>query len=208
VLIASGDAVTCASLRQRLQEGGCTVVGHAGSEDAVLAAIETGRPEVVLLHVPTPAGGALRLARRLRSWHPGVAVVAFSAAKDPVSVLAAVDAGARGYVLSDDEPFQLVSAVRAVLEGGAPLSPKVARALIDARTPAGPERLTAREREVLGLLSEGLPNKAIAARLGISERTVKAHLTSAFRRLGVQRRTQAAMWVRAQRRVGPPGRSS
>ncbi len=204
VLIASGDAATCATIRQRLQEGGCAVLEHAGGPDAVVAAIDAGAPDVVVLHVPSPPGDALRLARRLRSWRPELAVVAFSSVSDAASVLAAVDAGARGYVLSDDDPSQLVSAVRAVLAGGSPLSPKVARALIDARAPAGPERLTARERDVLDLLGEGLSNKAIAGRLGISERTVKAHLTSVFRRLGVQRRTQAAMWARAQprRRTG------
>jgi len=203
VLIASGDVATRASIRQRLQEGGCSVLGHATGEDAALAAINAGAPDVVVLHLPSPPTDALRLARRLRSDRPGLALVGFSSASDAASVLAAFDAGVRGYVLSDDDPFELVSAVLAVLDGGSPLSPKVARALIDARTPAGPERVTSREREVLDLLGEGLSNKAIAARLGISERTVKAHLTSAFRRLGVQRRTQAAVWVRDQPRQAP-----
>ena len=200
VLIASRDAATAEDLRHRLEDGGCTVTRVAVDEDAVVAAVRDDQPDVVVIHLPRPATEGLRLARRLRTWHPGVALIAFSASSDAPSVLAAVDAGIRGYVLSDDDALQLVSAVQAVLDGGSPLSPKVARALIDARAPAGPEQLTGRERDVLDLLGEGLSNKDIASRLGISERTVKAHLTSAFRRLGVQRRTQAAIWVRDQQK--------
>jgi DNA-binding NarL/FixJ family response regulator len=205
VLIASRDAVTAAHLRRRLEGGGCTVTRVAADEDAVMAAVRDDRPDVVVVHLPRPASEGLRLARRLRTWHPEVALIGFSASSDAPSVLAAVDAGIRGYVLSDDDGLQLVSAVQAALDGGSLLSPKVARALIDARAPGGPEQLTARERSVLDLLGEGLSNKDIAARLGIAERTVKAHLTSAFRRLGVQRRTQAAMWVRDQQKAGGEG---
>jgi DNA-binding NarL/FixJ family response regulator len=205
VLIASRDAVTAAYLRRRLEDGGCEVTRVAADEDAVLAAVREDPPDVVVLHLPRPASEALRLARRLRTWHPGVALIGFSAASDGPSVLAAVDAGIRGYVLSDDDALQIVSAVQAVIDAGSPLSPKVARALIDARAPGGPEQLTDRERDVLDLLGEGLSNKDIAARLGIAERTVKAHLTSAFRRLGVQRRTQAAMWVRDQHKTADEG---
>jgi DNA-binding NarL/FixJ family response regulator len=181
-----------------LEDGGCAVTRVAADEDAVVAAVREDPPDVVLLHLPRAAAETLRIARRLRATHPGAPLIAFSASADAPSVLAAVDAGVRGYVLSEDGVAQVVPAVRAALDGGAPFSPKAARALIDARAPVGPEQLTSRERDVLDLLGEGLSNKAIATRLGISERTVKAHLTSAFRRLGVQRRTQAAMWVRDQ----------
>jgi DNA-binding NarL/FixJ family response regulator len=199
VLIASRDAAMGADLRGLLQTGGCTVVGEAAEDDAVLALAQNAAPDVVVALLPAEAADALRLVRRLRTTHPGTAVVGYSASSDGPDVLAAIDAGVRGYVLSDDDPVMVVSAVHAVLAGGAPLSAEAARALIDARSPPGPGSLTPREREVLGLLGEGMSNKEIAGRLGLSERTVKAHLTSAFRRLGVQRRTQAAMWVRARR---------
>jgi len=205
VLIASRDAVTAAYLRRRLEDGGCEVTQLVADEEDVMAALRADPPDVVVVHLPRPAAEALRLARRIRTSHPDVAMIAFSESSDAPGVLAAVDAGIRGYVLSNDDALQLVPAVQAVLDGGAPLSPKVARALIDARAPDGAEQLTDRERRVLDLLGEGLSNKEIGARLGIAERTVKAHLTSAFRRLGVERRTQAAIWVREQKRTPDVG---
>jgi DNA-binding NarL/FixJ family response regulator len=108
----------------------------------------------------------------------------------------ALGAGAAGYLLKDATPDELIAAVRAVMEGGAPLDPKAARVLLDAQRAAKQApRLSGREKEVLDLLATGLANKQIARRLGITERTVKAHLTSVFQSLGVTDRTQAALWA-------------
>ncbi len=102
-----------------------------------------------------------------------------------------------GYLLKHMDPEEILEAVRAVAEGGAPLDPKVARVLLEARAQPQPAAdLTGREREVLQLLADGLPNKQIALRLGITERTVKAHLTSVFQSIGVTDRMQAALWAR------------
>jgi len=99
--------------------------------------------------------------------------------------------------LKDAPPDEVIAAVRAVAAGGAPLDPRAARVLLDRQRTARPSRsLSAREREVLGLLAQGLPNKQIARRLGISDRTVKAHLTNVFQQLGVTDRTQAALWAK------------
>ena len=121
---------------------------------------------------------------------------------------AALDAGAVGYLLKDAEPDEVLAGIRAVSRGESPLHPRAARALLSARRPqsAGDDSadgvggdpvsvLTDREVEVLSLVRTGLANKQIARRLGITERTVKAHLSSIFQRLDVTDRTQAALWA-------------
>jgi DNA-binding NarL/FixJ family response regulator len=101
-------------------------------------------------------------------------------------------------VLKHAEPDELLDAIRAAHEGGSPLDPKAARVLLDRQrsSSASPAKMSDREEEVLRLVAEGLANKAIARRLGIAERTVKAHLTNIFQRIGVTDRTQAALWAR------------
>jgi DNA-binding NarL/FixJ family response regulator len=126
-----------------------------------------------------------------------VQVVVLTSFSDTARIVAALDAGAVGYLLKDTEPEDLLQGVRAAARGESPLHPRAARQLLTARTarPTSTVELTRRETEVLGLVRQGLANKQIARRLGISERTVKAHLTSTFQRIGVADRTQAALWA-------------
>jgi DNA-binding NarL/FixJ family response regulator len=108
----------------------------------------------------------------------------------------ALDAGAVGYILKDAAPDEVAEAIRAAARGESPFDPKAARTLLSARRePAPDSQLSEREREVLAMVAEGLPNKQIGRGLGISEKTVKAHLTSVFRTIGVTDRTQAALWA-------------
>jgi DNA-binding NarL/FixJ family response regulator len=138
----------------------------------------------------------IEATRRIRSAQPEVAVVVLTSFSDRQRILHALDAGAVGYLLKDVEPEELAKAILAAARGEAPLDPKAARALLSARRTGAPaESLSEREREVLLMVAEGLPNKLIAQRLAISEKTVKAHLTSVFRQIGVTDRTQAALWV-------------
>ncbi len=109
-----------------------------------------------------------------------------------------------GYLLKDADPDDVIEGVRAVSRGESPIHPRAARQLLGARAAAPRVQLTARETEVLGLVRDGLANKQIARRLGISERTVKAHLTSAFSRIGVADRTQAALWADKHGIGAPP----
>jgi DNA-binding NarL/FixJ family response regulator len=125
-----------------------------------------------------------------------VQVVVLTSLADRERILAALDAGAIGYLLKDAEPEALIDGVRAAARGESPLAPKAARALVTARAERERADLSAREREVLRCLAAGMPNKLIARELGISEKTVKAHLTHVFRQLGVTDRTQAALWAR------------
>ncbi|MEA2470880.1 MAG: hypothetical protein QOE38_1879, partial [Thermoleophilaceae bacterium] len=128
-----------------------------------------------------------------------VRVVALTSSSSSSEVLGALDAGAIGYLLKDASPDELRGGIRAAARGESPLSPKVARAVIAARE-AGREapKLSGREREVLRCVAEGLPNKLIARRLEISEKTVKAHLTSIYQQINVSDRTQAALWAQQQ----------
>jgi DNA-binding NarL/FixJ family response regulator len=202
VLVAEDHAVVRSGLLQLLENADdIEVVGSAsGGEEAVsLAASE--QPDVVLMDLEMPDIDGIEATRRIRAGQPDVNVVLLTAFSDRERILAAIDAGAVGYLLKDAEPDELVRGLEAAARGESPLSPKAAQALVAARGETGGQaQLTPREDEVLALLAEGLPNKLIARRLDISEKTVKAHLTSIFQRIGVSDRTQAALW--AQRRHG------
>ena len=130
---------------------------------------------------------------------PGTHILVLTSFSDQVRIIDALQAGADGYLLKHAEPETILSGIREVVAGGSPLDPKAARVLLSSRrAPGTAPALTDREREVLRLVGEGLPNKSIARRLGITERTVKAHLTSVYQQLGVTDRTQAALWVQRQ----------
>jgi DNA-binding NarL/FixJ family response regulator len=133
---------------------------------------------------------------RIKAAQPEVAVVILTSFSAREQILRALDAGAVGYLLKDAEPDELGRAIRAAARGESPLDPRAARALLGARRAGAPlDTLSEREREVLLMVVEGLANKQIAQRLSISEKTVKAHLTSVFRQIGVTDRTQAALWA-------------
>jgi DNA-binding NarL/FixJ family response regulator len=123
-------------------------------------------------------------------------IVVLTSVTDRERILAALDAGAIGYLLKDAEPSELIGGIRSATRGESPLSPKAARALLTARAEGERADLSPREREVLRCVAEGKPNKLIARELGISEKTVKTHLTRVFQRIGVTDRTQAALWAK------------
>ncbi|MCW2756974.1 MAG: two component transcriptional regulator, LuxR family, partial [Nocardioidaceae bacterium] len=123
--------------------------------------------------------------------------VVLTSFSDRERVADAIEAGAGGYLLKDCEPGDLLSAVRSAAAGHAPIDPRVARVLLPRPTTGRPEdTMSRREVEVLRLVAQGLANKQIGRALGISERTVKAHLGRVFRQIGVADRTSAALWAR------------
>ena len=115
---------------------------------------------------------------------------------DGPRIVRALAAGAVGYLLKDAAAEEVVEGIRIAAAGGSPLDPRAARSLLTAQSAPDPlATLSPREREVLGALLDGLPNKLIARRLGISEKTVKTHLTNVFRQIGVTDRVQAVLWA-------------
>jgi DNA-binding NarL/FixJ family response regulator len=173
------------------------VVATAANGEEAVAAVERERPDVVLMDLSMPALDGVEATRLAISAQPDVRVVALTSFAESDRVLRALDAGAVGYLLKASDPQELQSGIRAAARGESPLDPKAARAVLAARrkTRTEPE-FSPREREVLELLAEGLPNKLIARRLEISEKTVKTHLTRVFQAVGATDRTQAALWAR------------
>jgi DNA-binding NarL/FixJ family response regulator len=174
-----------------------TVVGEAADGSAALREVAAREPDVVLMDLSMPGVDGVEATRRILAEHPGVKVVVLTSFSDRDRVNDALAAGAVGYQLKDCEPAELVGAVRSAAAGHAPLDPRVARVLLPDRAAPGPaEALSAREVQVLRLVAQGLANKQIGRALGITERTVKAHLGRVFREIGVADRTSAAMWAR------------
>jgi DNA-binding NarL/FixJ family response regulator len=175
---------------------GVELVGAAANGEEAVRLCAERHPDVVLMDLEMPVLDGIGATGRIVADHPHVAVVILTSFSDRERILRALDAGAVGYLLKDAEPEELARAIEAASRGESPLDPRAAGALLSARRSAAPaQELSEREREVLLMVAEGLPNKLIARRLGISEKTVKAHLTSVFRRIGVTDRTQAALWA-------------
>jgi DNA-binding NarL/FixJ family response regulator len=197
VLVVDDHAVVRNGLEQLIATTeDLELAGTAVNGAEALSQAASSRPDVVLMDLSMPIMDGVEATRRLKADLPEVRVLVLTSFSEQRRIVAALDAGAEGYLLKHADPDQILAGIRAVAEGGLPLDPMVARALLTARQPAAAVDLTGREREVLDLVRQGLANKAIARRLGISERTVKAHLGSVFQRLGVTDRTQAALWAR------------
>jgi DNA-binding NarL/FixJ family response regulator len=197
VLIAEDHAVVRAGLNELLENrADIEVAGEAANgSEAVQRAIEL-RPDVVLMDLSMPEMDGIEATRRIAAAVPDANVVVLTSFSDRERILQALDAGAVGYLLKDLAPDELHRGIQAAARGESPLAPKAAHAVIAARAEARPAvELSSRESEVLGLVAEGLPNKLIARRLEISEKTVKAHLTRVFAAIGVTDRTQAALWA-------------
>jgi DNA-binding NarL/FixJ family response regulator len=173
------------------------VVGSAADGEAAVVLCVEHHPDVALMDLSMPGIGGVEATRQITDQAPGVQVVVLTSFVDREHVVDALDAGAIGYLLKDAEPEELIRGIHAAARGESPLDPRAARTMLSAqRTPDPLDALTDREREVLALVAEGLPNKQIARRLEISEKTVKAHLTSVFRAIGVNDRMQAGLWAR------------
>jgi two-component system, NarL family, response regulator LiaR len=198
ILLVDDHAVVREGLRTFLSlQDGLEVVAEAGDGEAGVRAAEQHRPDVILMDLVMPRLDGVGAMRELRRRLPEARVIVLTSFAEDERILPAVQAGAAGYLLKDAEPREIARAIRAAHEGQALLDPGVAARLVAAiAQPAGraaPEMLTPREREVLALIARGYANKRIALELGISEKTVKAHVGHLLAKLGVTDRTQAAL---------------
>jgi DNA-binding NarL/FixJ family response regulator len=184
------------------------VVGEAGDGQEAVAQVERVRPDVVLLDLDMPVLDGLGALQQIMKQQPGTKVIIFTVFDTDERILAAVQAGAQGYLLKGDAPRnEIFRAVRTVYQGGALLQPVVAGKLLrqvqtqtvpNGADPAGVDELTEREQDVLELIGQGMANKEIAQKLVISERTVKFHVSAILAKLGAGNRTEATR-IAAQR---------
>lgn len=206
VMIVDDHAVVRRGLEQLLGTADdIEVVGSASDgAEAIERAIDLA-PDVVLMDLSMPNVDGIEATRRITADVEGVHVIVLTSFAEQRKVLDALEAGASGYILKDSTPDDVLAAVRSANAGGAPLDPDAARVLLESQRGRQPAtRLSPREAEVLDLVATGLANKQIARRLGITERTVKAHLTAVFQQLGVTDRTQAALWAKEHRPPSEP----
>jgi DNA-binding NarL/FixJ family response regulator len=177
---------------------GIDVVGAIADGSLAAATVIELEPDIVLMDLSMTGLDGIDATRAVLAARPATKVIILTSFSENARIVAALEVGAIGYLLKDAEPEDIIRALRDATTGGVPLSPKAARALLPSNRPVGnasAAALSAREHEVLSLVAVGLPNKSIARRLTISEKTVKAHLTHVFAALGVTDRTSAALWA-------------
>jgi DNA-binding NarL/FixJ family response regulator len=190
-------------------EGKVEVLGEADSVEDAVRAIAEHEPEVVLLDVHMPGGGGVEVIEQVARQRPQQRFLALSVSDDPKDVIAIVRAGARGYVTKTITGEELAEAVRRVRDGDAVFSPRLAGFVLDAFAGDLPaeevdpelDQLTPREREVLRYIARGYLYKEIGLRLGISVKTVEAHVSSVLRKLQLSNRHELSRWAVTRRLV-------
>lgn len=197
IVIADDHKVVRTGLEQLMDTfDDVDLVGSGANGEEAIALCREIEPDVALLDLAMPVVDGIEATRRIKAARPSTNVVVFTSFSDRDRILQALDAGAIGYLLKDTEPDELHRGIQAAARGESPLAPKAAAQVLAARAGTGStDELSEREREVLLLVADGLANKQIARRLGISEKTVKGHLTRVFQTIGVADRTQAALWA-------------
>jgi DNA-binding NarL/FixJ family response regulator len=207
VVIVDDHQLFRAGVRSEL-DGRVEVRGDAASVEEAVPLILREQPDVVLLDVQMPGGGGAEVIRQVVSTRPGQRFLALSVSDAPEDVIAIIRAGARGYVTKTISGEELADAVRRIADGDAVFSPRLAGFVLDAFADRLPEAqvdpeldlLTQREREVLRHIARGYLYKEIALRLGISAKTVEAHVSAVLRKLQLSNRHELSRWA-AERRL-------
>ena len=198
------------TVRQTLHElieatPGYSCVCMCGTTKEALLEIPKAQPQVVLMDINLPGESGIVCTSRLKERMPEVQIIILTVYKDIEMIFRALKAGASGFLLKRAPTGDILRAIQEVCSGGAPMTPEIARLIVQSyQTPSASsiQELSRREREILELLSEGLANKEIAARLGISTETVRTHLGHIYEKLHVQGRTEA---VTKFLKAGAPG---
>ena len=208
VALAEDNLLIREGVRRLLEaEDDVQVVAACGDLDALLAAVEMERPDVVLTDIRMPPTGSdegIRAAARLRTTHPRLGVVVLSQYDDPTYAVSLLEAGSggRAYLLKErvSEPEQLVGAIREVARGGSVIDPKIVETLVSARSRAASSplaELTPREREVLEQMAQGKNNTAIAQALTLTTRAVERHINALFAKLPLDEQPDVDRRVKA-----------
>jgi two-component system response regulator DevR len=175
------------------------VVGEAGTAVEAIARVAATRPGVAVLDARLPAGSGIDVCREIRSHNPDVQCIILTSYDDDEALFAAVMAGAAGYILKEIRGSSLVDGIRKVASGQSLMDPKVTGRLLTRLRDGEPrdkraDVLTDRERDILGLIADGLTNRQIGQQLHLAEKTVKNYVSTLLGKLGMQRRTQAAVF--------------
>ena len=197
VLIADDHSVVRQGLRMFLGlDPELELVGEASDGAEAISMTCAMNPDVVLMDLVMPGTDGITATERIRALTPSTEVIALTSVLDDCSVVAAVQAGAVGYLLKNTEADQLCRAIKAAASGQVQLAPEAAARLVrEVRGPDSLTKLTERETDVLRALAKGLTNREIGRDLGIGERTVKTHVSHLLSKLGLQSRTQAALYA-------------
>lgn len=198
LLVVDDHEVVRAGLRTLLgDEGDIQVVGEAATAAETLRAVETQKPDVVLLDVRLPDGSGVEVCREIRARWSAVQVLMLTSYPDQDAVLGCIMAGAAGYLLKGVRSSALVEAIQTVARGGSLLDPEVtAQVMQQVRAPRAAgnpvDMLTEQEMLILRLVAAGHTNRAIGEQIHLGERTVKHYVSNIFNKLGVSRRVEAA----------------
>lgn len=191
VLLVESNRIVRSGIRAELSRNGAHVVDEASSAAEALHAAGQHRPDVVILSFELPDSAAPEVCARLREQLPDMPIIVLSDRHDDAEVAAAIESGARGYLLKDADDLDLAAAVERVLSGESVLDPRAATALVNSRRGADEPKLSRQELKVLRLVAEGLTNPEIGSRLYLSRHTVKEYLSHAMRKLEVNNRIEA-----------------
>ena len=196
IVVADDHGIVREGLRRLLEaEPELKVCGEAEDGRQVLEEVARCRPDLVVLDITMPGMGGLETLERLRVEHEGTKVILLSVHNDPPFIQSAIGLRVDGYVLKNGRASEIVTAIREVMKGGSYFSPAVAREIVEqVRAPRSDSPdpftvLSAREREVLQRIADGLSAKEVATELSLSTKTVEAHRTSLMRKLGVRKAT-------------------
>lgn len=196
IVIIEDDTLLREHLRLLLGgEAGIEVVGAFGCAEDALPTLEEIAPHVMLVDIGLPGMSGIEFIRRAKSMFPDAEIMAFTVFEDKDTVFSALKAGATGYILKGATPRELVEALHGLYEGGSPMSPKIARAIIMDFQERGDEQyvLSPREKEILSAVEKGLSYKEIADKLNVSPHTVHTHIKNIYEKLHAKSRSEAIL---------------